>query len=136
MQQVAELADQARGGRVVVVGAEQRRELGVVLERGLIRLNTSPWTATSASTKTSTSPVAARAPSLRACAAPSRSASSTRKTSSGASSAAAIAARQRATVAGVSVAGTNAERRVTVRGAPARRRAEIVVTSRIRAIVT
>src|SRR5215218_1199545 len=80
-----------------------------------MRMNASGWTATSASTNTSTFPVASSAPALRACAAPSPGAVSTTSTSLGASSAAAIALRQRSIVPGSSVAGTITDSRTAAR---------------------
>ena len=70
-----------------------------------MRAKASRWTSTSASTNTSTSPAARRAPALRDTAGPASGGSSTTISSSGGPSAASTAARQRASVGGRFVAG-------------------------------
>src|SRR5947209_9610126 len=70
-----------------------------------MRLNASRWATTSASTNTSTSPDATRAPRLRAAAGPAPRGVVTTIVCSGGSSAAAIASRHRSSVGGSFVAG-------------------------------
>ena len=71
-----------------------------------IRSNASAWTSTSESTNTSSEPAARAAPALRAAAGPDRGGASTTMISSGGPLARRIAATQRSSVAGSSVAGT------------------------------
>ena len=79
---------------------------GSASNAALMRLKTSRRTMTSESMKTSTEPVALSAPALRAAAGPAPAGSSMTMSSSGGSSAARMAARQRPSVTGWSVAGT------------------------------
>ena len=70
VEQVSEDRDDALRFRTVVVGTEERREVRIGREGATDPANASGWISMSASTKTSTSPDASRAPAFRAAAGP------------------------------------------------------------------
>ena len=80
-----------------------------------MRASASAWTSTSASTNTTTSPRARSAPRLRASTADSVAGPSTTISSTGRSVDASMAARQRPSVGGRSVAGTTTDSDVMLR---------------------